>query len=105
MKSKRSADLDQTAQLVLSHPSGSGAWEVTGDLHLLHGPDVKAEVCSCGGLGWTDVHDHQLLHQTRLQTETEEERHKKILMIREETVTKWKENTYMWDEDLRRITA
>lgn len=62
MKSKRSADLDQTAQLVLSHPSSGGAWEVTGDLHILHGLDVKAEVCACGGLSRADVHDHQPLH-------------------------------------------
>lgn len=41
-------DLNQTAQLILGHPPGSGPRDVTGDLHLLHCLDVEAEV---GGRG------------------------------------------------------
>lgn len=60
--SKKSPDLDQIAQLILSHPSGSRTWDVTRDLHFLHGLDVATEVGACGGLGWTDVYYHQPLH-------------------------------------------
>lgn len=68
---KDAPDLDQTAQLILSHPPGGGARDVTGDLHLLHGLDVITEVGARGGLSWADVYDHQPLHQTRLHTETD----------------------------------
>lgn len=54
-----STDLNQAAQLVLSHPSGSGTRDVTGNLHFLHGLDVGAEVCKSGGPCWTYVHHHQ----------------------------------------------
>lgn len=62
----RSTDLNQAAQLVLSHPSGSGARDVAGDLHFLHGLNVGAEVCEGGSSCWTYVHHHQPVNQTRL---------------------------------------
>lgn len=37
-------DLNQSAQLILGHPPGSGSRDVAGDLHLLHGLDIEAEV-------------------------------------------------------------
>lgn len=61
-KTMKSSDLDQTTQLILSHPPSGRAWDVAGDLHLLHGLDVIVEVGACGGLGWTDVDYHQPLH-------------------------------------------
>lgn len=41
-------DLNQSAQLILGHPPGGGPRDVAGDLHLLHGLDIEAEV---GGSG------------------------------------------------------
>lgn len=70
----RSTDLNQAAQLVLSHPSGSGARDVAGDLHLLHGLDVGAEVCEGGSSCRAYVHHHQPVYQTGLWTMVEDKR-------------------------------
>lgn len=56
------SDLNQSAQLILGHPSGSGTRDVAGDLHLLHRLDVEAEVGGRGRPRWADVHDHQPVH-------------------------------------------
>lgn len=61
-----STDLNQAAQLVLRHPSGSGARDIAGDLHFLHSLDVGAEVCEGGTSCWAYVHHHQPVDQTRL---------------------------------------
>ena len=55
-------DLNQSTQLILGHPPGSGARDVTGDLHLLHCLDVEAEVGDRGRPRWADVHNHQPVH-------------------------------------------
>lgn len=67
-----STDLNQGAQLILSHPSGGGARDVAGDLHFLHSLDVGAEVCEGGSLCWTYVHHHKSVYQARLWTNRED---------------------------------